>query len=159
MSSVQCWKDLGQQCASFWPSPILQVCFYCRSCFGSGPEAWPCWVQVKILKKAAKSGKTPGPSRGVAFVEFASHDHAMAALRQMNNNPKIFGKPGHVRHALIPCVFKDYILSFHGKVMCILMVNSAAEHRICMPDTPARRPCGPGSVTGSWQLDQHGSPF
>lgn len=50
-------------------------------------------LQVKILKKAAKSDKKSGPSRGVAFVEFASHDHAMAALRQMNNNPNIFGKP------------------------------------------------------------------
>ncbi|KAK9821067.1 hypothetical protein WJX74_008230 [Apatococcus lobatus] len=54
-------------------------------------KAHPEYKQVKILKKAAKSGKTSGPSRGVAFVEFASHDHAMAALRQMNNNPNIFG--------------------------------------------------------------------
>lgn len=27
------------------------------------------------------------PSRGYGFVEFAHHGHALAALRQMNNNP------------------------------------------------------------------------
>ena len=27
----------------------------------------------------------------MGFVEFAEHDHAVAALRQLNNNPKPFG--------------------------------------------------------------------
>ena len=27
----------------------------------------------------------------MGFVEFSEHDHAVAALRQLNNNPKTFG--------------------------------------------------------------------
>ncbi len=30
-------------------------------------------------------------SRGYGFVEFASHALALAALRQLNNNPELFG--------------------------------------------------------------------
>ncbi|XP_068132031.1 RNA-binding protein 28 [Hyperolius riggenbachi] len=36
-------------------------------------------------------GNQKGQSLGYAFVEFADHDHALAALRQVNNNPEIFG--------------------------------------------------------------------
>lgn len=29
--------------------------------------------------------------QGLGFVEVAEHEHAVAALRQLNNNPKTFG--------------------------------------------------------------------
>lgn len=45
--------------------------------------------QVKILKDEANGEK----SRGVAFVEFSEHQHALVALRVLNNNPETFG-PG-----------------------------------------------------------------
>ncbi|OCT89304.1 RNA-binding protein 28 [Xenopus laevis] len=36
-------------------------------------------------------GKHKGQSLGYAFVEFLEHEHALAALRNVNNNPDIFG--------------------------------------------------------------------
>ncbi|XP_045711707.1 RNA-binding protein 28 isoform X2 [Phyllostomus hastatus] len=36
-------------------------------------------------------GKIKGQSLGYAFAEFQEHEHALAALRHVNNNPEIFG--------------------------------------------------------------------
>ncbi|KAF6086722.1 RNA binding motif protein 28 [Phyllostomus discolor] len=36
-------------------------------------------------------GKMKGQSLGYAFAEFQEHEHALAALRHVNNNPEIFG--------------------------------------------------------------------
>ncbi|XP_061054007.1 RNA-binding protein 28 [Eubalaena glacialis] len=36
-------------------------------------------------------GKINGQSLGYAFAEFQEHEHALAALRHINNNPEIFG--------------------------------------------------------------------
>ncbi|XP_057784367.1 uncharacterized protein LOC131001791 isoform X2 [Salvia miltiorrhiza] len=51
--------------------------------------------QIKILKdsKDRKEGEKIRP-RGVAFLEFTEHQHALVALRVLNNNPDIFG-PEH----------------------------------------------------------------
>lgn len=45
-------------------------------------------MQIKFLKDV-KKGKvvTKNHSRGVAFVEFTEHQHALVALRVLNNNP------------------------------------------------------------------------
>ncbi|TKY68087.1 RNA-binding protein 28 [Spatholobus suberectus] len=51
--------------------------------------------QIKFLKDERK-GKVAQErhSRGVAFVEFSEHQHALVALRVLNNNPETFG-PEH----------------------------------------------------------------
>ncbi|KAL8138862.1 hypothetical protein V2J09_004863 [Rumex salicifolius] len=51
--------------------------------------------QIKFLKDS-KRGKvvSKNHSRGVAFVEFTEHEHALVALRVLNNNPETFG-PEH----------------------------------------------------------------
>ncbi|XP_020533459.1 RNA-binding protein 28 isoform X2 [Jatropha curcas] len=51
--------------------------------------------QIKLLK-SVKNGKvvTKNHSRGVAFIEFTEHQHALVALRVLNNNPDTFG-PEH----------------------------------------------------------------
>ncbi|XP_021286016.1 RNA-binding protein 28 [Herrania umbratica] len=51
--------------------------------------------QIKFLK-SVKKGKLviKNQSRGVAFVEFTEHQHALVALRVLNNNPETFG-PEH----------------------------------------------------------------
>ncbi|KAF2301904.1 hypothetical protein GH714_030273 [Hevea brasiliensis] len=51
--------------------------------------------QIKLLK-SMKKGKVvmKNNSRGVAFVEFSEHQHALVALRVLNNNPDTFG-PEH----------------------------------------------------------------
>nr|KYP69026.1 RNA-binding protein 28 [Cajanus cajan] len=48
--------------------------------------------QIKFLKDE-KKGKVAQErhSRGVAFVEFSEHQHALVALRVLNNNPETFG--------------------------------------------------------------------
>lgn len=50
--------------------------------------------QVKILREAGKGAASDSgsKSKGLAFVEFTEHEHALCALRQLNNNPMPFGK-------------------------------------------------------------------
>ncbi len=55
-------------------------------------KARPVVKQVKVLRNADKvdaAGKQA--SKGLAFVEFGDHEHALCALRQLNNNPAPFG--------------------------------------------------------------------
>lgn len=55
-------------------------------------KAQPRVRQVKILlEEGAGEGGAPR-SKGIGFVEFEDHEHALCALRQLNNNPKPFGK-------------------------------------------------------------------
>eukprot|EP00899_Mesostigma_viride_P018757 jgi/Mesvir1/26883/Mv20617-RA.1 len=50
--------------------------------------------QVKLLRDPAKPGDPEGQgrSRGAGFVEFDNPEHALVALRALNNNPEPFGK-------------------------------------------------------------------
>lgn len=50
--------------------------------------------QIKILKDSKDGKPVKNNSRGVAFVEFTEHQHALVALRVLNNNPETFG-PEH----------------------------------------------------------------
>ncbi|KAJ0982813.1 hypothetical protein J5N97_011068 [Dioscorea zingiberensis] len=55
----------------------------------------PVIQKVKILKDAKKgSVSVKKHPRAVAFVDFEEHDHALVALRVLNNNPETFG-PEH----------------------------------------------------------------
>lgn len=60
-------------------------------------KAHPQVKQAKILRDPERVDPTDGlpRSRGLGFVEFTEHEHAICALRQMNNNPAPFGKPIH----------------------------------------------------------------
>jgi len=49
---------------------------------------------MRDLKEPDLQGK--GKSKGFGFVTFTEHEHALAALRTVNNNPEIFG-PNQVR--------------------------------------------------------------
>eukprot|EP00252_Welwitschia_mirabilis_P008648 TRINITY_DN2064_c0_g1_i1.p1 TRINITY_DN2064_c0_g1~~TRINITY_DN2064_c0_g1_i1.p1 ORF type:complete len:973 (-),score=289.26 TRINITY_DN2064_c0_g1_i1:319-3237(-) len=49
----------------------------------------PVIKQVKILKDA-KGSSSGNKSRGIAFIEFTEHEHALVALRVLNNNPETF---------------------------------------------------------------------
>lgn len=46
-------------------------------------------VECRIMKNRNASGKLGG-SKGFAFVEFEKHEHALKALRKLNNNPDVF---------------------------------------------------------------------
>ncbi|RWR96059.1 RNA-binding protein 28 isoform X1 [Cinnamomum micranthum f. kanehirae] len=55
----------------------------------------PVIQQIKILKDSKKDkAAAKNHSRGVAFIEFSEHEHALVALRVLNNNPETFG-PEH----------------------------------------------------------------
>lgn len=43
---------------------------------------------MRDLKKVDLQGR--GLSKGYAFVSFNKHEHAIAALRAINNNPEVF---------------------------------------------------------------------
>jgi RNA recognition motif-containing protein len=43
---------------------------------------------MRDLKKVDLQGR--GLSKGYAFVSFNKHEHAIAALRAVNNNPEVF---------------------------------------------------------------------
>lgn len=54
--------------------------------------AKPVVKHVKVLYDHDRPGQDGKPkSRGLAFVEFEEHEHALVALRQLNNNPEPFG--------------------------------------------------------------------
>ena len=55
-------------------------------------KAQPRVHQVKILRDA-RDGDKGGKGKGFAFVELTEHEHALCALRQLNNNPVPFGAP------------------------------------------------------------------
>ncbi|OVA08715.1 RNA recognition motif domain [Macleaya cordata] len=54
----------------------------------------PVIQQIKILKDSKDGKVAKNYSRGVAFIEFTEHQHALVALRVLNNNPETFG-PEH----------------------------------------------------------------
>lgn len=48
-------------------------------------------VECRVMRNKKGSGKL-GTSKGFGFIAFSKHDHALAALRAINNNPSIFTK-------------------------------------------------------------------
>ena len=50
-------------------------------------------MQVKVLRDPTKKDSKGNPQgKGIAFAEFSDPEHALCALRQLNNNPAPFGK-------------------------------------------------------------------
>uniref|UniRef100_A0A8D0E4H1 RNA binding motif protein 28 n=1 Tax=Salvator merianae TaxID=96440 RepID=A0A8D0E4H1_SALMN len=48
--------------------------------------------ECRVMRdRKAAAGKSRGPSLGYAFAEFLEHEHALEALRHVNNNPQLFG--------------------------------------------------------------------
>lgn len=48
-------------------------------------------IECRVMRNKKGSGKL-GTSKGFGFVGFSKHEHALAALRNTNNNPEIFTK-------------------------------------------------------------------
>lgn len=57
-------------------------------------KAQPRVKQAKILRDPERIDPADGlpRSRGLGFVEFTEHEHAICALRHLNNNPAPFSK-------------------------------------------------------------------
>jgi hypothetical protein len=61
---------------------------------------------VKVLRDPTKKDSKGNPQgKGIAFAEFSDPEHALCALRQLNNNPAPFGKPtfGNAPHRSAQC--------------------------------------------------------
>ncbi|KAK7813851.1 hypothetical protein U0070_002501 [Myodes glareolus] len=55
-------------------------------------EKGVCIKECRVMRDLKPvHGKTKGQSLGYAFAEFQKHEHALRALRHINNNPEIFG--------------------------------------------------------------------
>ncbi|KDD76495.1 hypothetical protein H632_c206p2, partial [Helicosporidium sp. ATCC 50920] len=76
-----------------WTEVKLKEAFL-RAVATRAKTAQPRIKQIKILREAdAEGGRQTGPdarSKGIAFVEFEEHEHALCALRETNNNPRLF---------------------------------------------------------------------
>lgn len=56
-------------------------------------KALPRVRHAKILREAERLDADGNPaSKGIAFVEFEDHEHALCALRELNNNPDAFAR-------------------------------------------------------------------
>lgn len=62
------------------------------------------YLQCRVMyDKKPIRGQVIGKSLGYGFVEFKEHEHALQALRHLNNNPDIFGpqKVDHYKFAVV----------------------------------------------------------
>ncbi|KAH9602356.1 hypothetical protein KSS87_020021 [Heliosperma pusillum] len=73
---------------SMRPKELKKLCI--DAITSKASKQTPVIRQIKFLNNV-KDGKVKSFSRGVAFVEFAEHQHAIVALRVLNNNPEPFG--------------------------------------------------------------------
>lgn len=49
-------------------------------------------LQCRVMyDRKPEKGQVMGQSLGYGFVQFVEHEHALSALRYLNNNPNIFG--------------------------------------------------------------------
>jgi len=65
-------------------------------------------LQVKVLRDPTKKDSKGNPQgKGIAFAEFSDPEHALCALRQLNNNPAPFGeipilKTSEIENVVLP---------------------------------------------------------
>ncbi|KAJ4813007.1 RNA-binding protein 28 [Rhynchospora pubera] len=73
------------------PKDVKKLCI--DAVLSRASKQRPVINKVDILKNDKKKGETRANkhSRGVAFVDFKEHQHAIVALRVLNNNPETFG--------------------------------------------------------------------
>ena len=66
-------------------------------------------MQVKVLRDPTKKdGKGSPQGKGIAFAEFSDPEHALCALRQLNNNPAPFGELALFRDINLPICVVQY---------------------------------------------------
>ncbi|KAL0489849.1 nucleolar protein 4 [Acrasis kona] len=74
----------------------LKALFVQHASKAQGIKEQPVVIQCKIVKEKDPNMKnvTLDQSKGFGFVEFTKHEHALCALREINNNPTLFGDGG-----------------------------------------------------------------
>lgn len=77
-------KQVGYIYSYLW---VFSICTFV-SIFKKIFLVFVLYMQIKFMKDVKKGQVvTKNNSRGVAFVEFTEHEHALVALRVLNNNP------------------------------------------------------------------------
>lgn len=82
-----------------------------------------------MYNKKPLKGQVMGQSLGYGFVQFKEHEHALSALRYLNNNPDIFG-PNKVKCfccAASVFIFRFWFLFFKDIYFEINIYYHAAE--------------------------------
>lgn len=77
-----------------------------------------------MYDKKPLKGQVMGQSLGYGFVQFKEHEHALGALRFLNNNPDIFG-PNKVKG----CAASVFIFNFFWFVF-ILKYGFNTSHNV-----------------------------
>lgn len=83
-----------------------------------------------MYDKKPEKGQVVGQSLGYGFVQFQEHEHALATLRYLNNNPDIFGS--HKVHVYIG-VFRQ-----SKQISCVCRSNLASSCRDLLLSSPWR---------------------
>lgn len=94
-------------------------------------------VSAKMVHVTDPETREVGPSRGFGFVEFTEHMHALAALREVNNNPKYthLSAGGHGKADVkgkkgkIPRLLVEFAVENHAKVQLHQKRQVAKEQR------------------------------
>lgn len=96
-------------------------------------------VRARLLRDQSKLDASGAPrSRGLGFVEMGSHEHALAALRHLNNNPAIFG--AHRRPIVEFALDDARAARQHNMKLKSRADRSHRTHRAGVsPDTDSRR--------------------
>ena len=67
------------------------LCFFPLQVKRRATKAQPRIRQAKILRETDRADRDGNPkSKGLGFIEFEDHEHALCALRELNNNPVAF---------------------------------------------------------------------
>ena len=97
-------------------------------------RAQPRVRQAKILRDPERIDPADGlpRSRGLGFVEFSEHEHAICALRHLNNNPAPFSKDAYPHAWPHHHLFHDCGVRKCSDIStwCLLVIscNHAREH-------------------------------
>lgn len=68
---------------------LRKICL--NSVLVDNPESKPKIMECRVMRNKKAGGKL-ATSKGFAFVAFSKHEHALAALKNLNNNPNTFTK-------------------------------------------------------------------
>ncbi|TKV90761.1 hypothetical protein SEVIR_9G050200v4 [Setaria viridis] len=108
--------------------------------------------KVNILKNEKKGVQKH--SRGVAFVDFQEHEHALVALRVLNNNPETFGAE---RRPIVEFALEDVEKVRLQKIRMERNRKSAAEAAENQQSPSGDQPAGDGSHAGSRRTFRKGN--
>ena len=104
-------------------------------------SARPVLKHVKVLFDAEA-----GRSRGAGFVEFAEHEHALACLRHLNNNPKVSGFDSN-RRPIVEFAIEDVraLRKRAGRMLREKRASAAAAEGDAGEGAPKAKPKGRGA--------------